>query len=198
MRRVHPRAAPRTTTLKRLARDLPDDGSPLVDRLAAMHLPRSSSSRGRTYSTPRAVISTCSSIARRRSPTCCTPLFPGCRPRCRFFGSRGQRSSGRSRARRGDVAGRGRGVRDRPRRSRRRHHRVVQESHPHAARSLGEVRRLRRQHVHARDRRGHRTAHQLTRSTPISSRRSRLRCATATTCSPVIGLRSSVRTARSG
>ncbi len=38
MRRVHPRAAPRTATLKRLARDLPDDPSPLVDRLAAMHL----------------------------------------------------------------------------------------------------------------------------------------------------------------
>mgnify|MGYP001795115015 CR=1 FL=1 len=28
MRRVHPRAAPRTATLKRLARDLPDDGVP--------------------------------------------------------------------------------------------------------------------------------------------------------------------------
>ncbi len=38
MRRVHPRAAPRTATLKRLARDLPDDGTPLRDRLAAMHL----------------------------------------------------------------------------------------------------------------------------------------------------------------
>jgi len=38
MRRVHPRAAPRTATLKRLARDLPDDASPLVDRLAAMKL----------------------------------------------------------------------------------------------------------------------------------------------------------------
>jgi protein-tyrosine phosphatase len=38
MRRVHPKAAPRTATLKRLARDLPDDGTPLVDRLAAMHL----------------------------------------------------------------------------------------------------------------------------------------------------------------
>jgi protein-tyrosine-phosphatase len=38
MRRVHPRAAPRTATLKRLARDLPDDGTPLADRLVAMHL----------------------------------------------------------------------------------------------------------------------------------------------------------------
>jgi protein-tyrosine-phosphatase len=38
MRRVHPRAAPRTATLKRLARELPDDGTPLVDRLAAMQL----------------------------------------------------------------------------------------------------------------------------------------------------------------
>jgi protein-tyrosine phosphatase len=38
MRRVHPRAAPRTATLKRLARDLPDDASPLIERLAAMHL----------------------------------------------------------------------------------------------------------------------------------------------------------------
>jgi protein-tyrosine-phosphatase len=38
MRRVHPNAAPRTATLKRLARDLPDDGTPLVDRVAAMQL----------------------------------------------------------------------------------------------------------------------------------------------------------------
>ena len=38
MRRVHPKAAPRTATLKRLARDLPDDGTPLAERLAAMHL----------------------------------------------------------------------------------------------------------------------------------------------------------------
>src|SRR6185503_17874470 len=38
MRRVHPRAAPRTATLKRLARDLPADDTPLVDRLAAMKL----------------------------------------------------------------------------------------------------------------------------------------------------------------
>jgi protein-tyrosine-phosphatase len=38
MRRVHPRAAPRTATLKRLARDLPSDGAPLVDRVAAMGL----------------------------------------------------------------------------------------------------------------------------------------------------------------
>ena len=38
MRRVHPRAAPRTATLKRLARDLPDDGTALADRLAAMRL----------------------------------------------------------------------------------------------------------------------------------------------------------------
>lgn len=38
MRRVHPKAAPRTTTLKRLARDLTDDGTPLADRLARMRL----------------------------------------------------------------------------------------------------------------------------------------------------------------
>ncbi len=38
MRRIHPNAAPRTATLKRLARDLPDDGTPLVDRIAAMQL----------------------------------------------------------------------------------------------------------------------------------------------------------------
>ena len=38
MRRVHPKAAPRTATLKRLARDLPDDGTPLSDRLARMRL----------------------------------------------------------------------------------------------------------------------------------------------------------------
>jgi protein-tyrosine phosphatase len=38
MRRVHPPAAPRTATLQRLARDLPDDGSPLFERLARMRL----------------------------------------------------------------------------------------------------------------------------------------------------------------
>jgi protein-tyrosine-phosphatase len=38
MRRVHPKAAPRTATLKRLTRHLPDDGTPLADRLAGMHL----------------------------------------------------------------------------------------------------------------------------------------------------------------
>jgi protein-tyrosine-phosphatase len=38
MRRVHPRAAPRTATLKRLARDLPNDETSLVDRVAAMKL----------------------------------------------------------------------------------------------------------------------------------------------------------------
>jgi protein-tyrosine phosphatase len=38
MRRVHPAAAPRTATLQRLARDLPDDGSPLFERLARMRL----------------------------------------------------------------------------------------------------------------------------------------------------------------
>ena len=38
MRRVHPKAAPRTATLKRLARDLSDDGTPLADRVARMRL----------------------------------------------------------------------------------------------------------------------------------------------------------------
>src|SRR4029077_12505453 len=38
MRRVHPKAAPRTATLKRLARDLPDDGTSLADRLSRMRL----------------------------------------------------------------------------------------------------------------------------------------------------------------
>ena len=38
MRRVHPKAAPRTATLKRLARDLTPDGTPLADRLAGMRL----------------------------------------------------------------------------------------------------------------------------------------------------------------
>jgi len=38
MRRVHPTAAPRTATLKRLARDLPDDASPLFERVARMRL----------------------------------------------------------------------------------------------------------------------------------------------------------------
>ena len=39
MRRVHPTAASRTATLKRLARDLPPaDGGPLFERLARMHV----------------------------------------------------------------------------------------------------------------------------------------------------------------
>jgi len=38
MRRVHPRAAPRTATLKRLARDLPAQPSPLFERVARMRL----------------------------------------------------------------------------------------------------------------------------------------------------------------
>jgi protein-tyrosine phosphatase len=38
MRRVHPRAAPRTATLKRLARDLPEGPTPLVERLLQMAL----------------------------------------------------------------------------------------------------------------------------------------------------------------
>jgi protein-tyrosine phosphatase len=38
VRRTHPGAAARTATLKRLARDLPDDGTPLADRLAALAL----------------------------------------------------------------------------------------------------------------------------------------------------------------
>ena len=38
MRRTHPAAAPRTATLKRLARDLPRSRAPLWERLAAMRL----------------------------------------------------------------------------------------------------------------------------------------------------------------
>jgi protein-tyrosine-phosphatase len=38
MRRSHPTAAPRTATLKRLVRDLPDGPGPLWERLAAMRL----------------------------------------------------------------------------------------------------------------------------------------------------------------
>jgi protein-tyrosine phosphatase len=38
MRRSHPTAAPRTATLKRLVRDLPDGPAPLWERLAAMRL----------------------------------------------------------------------------------------------------------------------------------------------------------------
>lgn len=38
MRRVHPLAAPRTATLKRLARDLPDDGRPFGERVASLGL----------------------------------------------------------------------------------------------------------------------------------------------------------------
>lgn len=38
VRRTLPEAAPRTATLRRLARDLPDDGSPLVERVASLGL----------------------------------------------------------------------------------------------------------------------------------------------------------------
>ena len=38
MRRVHPQAAPRTATLKRLVRDLPAGPTPLAERLAPMAL----------------------------------------------------------------------------------------------------------------------------------------------------------------
>src|SRR6476620_11620079 len=38
MRHVHPTAAAHTATLKRLARDLPDDPGPLFERLARMRL----------------------------------------------------------------------------------------------------------------------------------------------------------------
>jgi protein-tyrosine-phosphatase len=38
MRRVHPRAAPRTATLKRLARDLGSGREPLAERVQALHL----------------------------------------------------------------------------------------------------------------------------------------------------------------
>lgn len=38
VRRTHPDAAPRTATLRRLARDLPDDGSPLAERIVTLRL----------------------------------------------------------------------------------------------------------------------------------------------------------------
>ena len=38
MRRVHPRAAPRTATLKRLARDLPSGSEPLSTRVESLQL----------------------------------------------------------------------------------------------------------------------------------------------------------------
>jgi protein-tyrosine-phosphatase len=38
VRRTHPDAAPRTATLRRLARDLPDDGSSLAERIVALRL----------------------------------------------------------------------------------------------------------------------------------------------------------------
>jgi protein-tyrosine-phosphatase len=38
VRRSHPDAAPRTATLRRLARDLPGDGSPLADRIVTLRL----------------------------------------------------------------------------------------------------------------------------------------------------------------
>lgn len=40
MRQVHPAAAPRTGTLRRLARDLPDDARPLAERVAELGLER--------------------------------------------------------------------------------------------------------------------------------------------------------------
>ncbi len=40
VRRVHPRAAPHTATLKRLARDLPGTQGSLSERVAALHLDR--------------------------------------------------------------------------------------------------------------------------------------------------------------
>jgi protein-tyrosine-phosphatase len=38
VRRTHPEAAPRTATLRRLARDLPDHGAPLAQRVAELEL----------------------------------------------------------------------------------------------------------------------------------------------------------------
>jgi protein-tyrosine-phosphatase len=38
VRRTHPRAAPRTATLRRLARDLPANDAALPERVAALHL----------------------------------------------------------------------------------------------------------------------------------------------------------------
>lgn len=38
VRRTHPEAAPRTATLRRLARDLPDDDAPLPSRVASLDL----------------------------------------------------------------------------------------------------------------------------------------------------------------
>jgi protein-tyrosine-phosphatase len=38
VRRTHPAHAPRTATLRRLARDLPDHGAPLAERVAALRL----------------------------------------------------------------------------------------------------------------------------------------------------------------
>jgi protein-tyrosine-phosphatase len=38
VRRTHPDAAARTATLRRLARDLPDDDQPLADRIVALRL----------------------------------------------------------------------------------------------------------------------------------------------------------------
>jgi protein-tyrosine-phosphatase len=40
VRRIHPEAAPRTGTLRRLARDLPTDDGPFTTRVAGLHLDR--------------------------------------------------------------------------------------------------------------------------------------------------------------
>ena len=195
MRRVHPRAAPRTATLKRLARDLPDDGTPLVDRLAAMHLARgrARTRRGRARSrgrrsrrVPRVRAGDRRPSALRHSPA--VGFCDGRGPTCPKTIARVEAT----------LLGRGRAVRDRRRRGRRRHDPVVQESDPHAARSLGEVGRLRRQHLHARDRRRRRAPDQLRRARAARRVGRGRRSAIATTCSPAIGSRSSARTARSG
>jgi protein-tyrosine-phosphatase len=46
MRRVHPRAAPRTATRKRLARDLPAGAEPLAVRVESLHLETVTLERG--------------------------------------------------------------------------------------------------------------------------------------------------------
>ncbi len=73
MRRTHPTAAPRTATLKRLARDLPEGPAPLVGTVGRAALARGAARarRGRARSGGRRP-RRCSSSARKRSPGCCT------------------------------------------------------------------------------------------------------------------------------
>jgi protein-tyrosine-phosphatase len=76
MRRVHPPAAPRTATLQRLARDLPDDGSPLFERLARMRLHEVALEPWEDVSDPAGGDIEVFLACAREIATCCTRSYP--------------------------------------------------------------------------------------------------------------------------